>query len=58
MDDRASTPPYIETATAGNPAFASSGGAETDLLLNFPDGQLLAIEVKRSLARLLNQIKP
>jgi len=30
--------------------YRSSGGAEIDLLLNFPDGQLWAIEVKRSLA--------
>lgn len=29
--------------------YRTSGGAEIDLLLNFPDGQLWAIEVKRSL---------
>ncbi|MCL4474570.1 MAG: ATP-binding protein [Actinobacteria bacterium] len=30
--------------------YRASGGAEIDLLLNFPDGRLWAIEVKRSLA--------
>jgi len=30
--------------------YRSSGGAEIDLLLHFPDGQLWAVEIKRSLA--------